>query len=194
MTAYAERTEETAFPWWLVLLEGIAAVIIGLFLLTAPGATLFVLIQVLGIFWLVGGIFRIVSIFIDSSLWGWKLVGGALGILAGIVVLQHPLWSTVLVPAIYVFILGIQGIILGGVNLVMAFQGEGWGVGILGALSIIFGFVLLFNPLITVAFLPFVLGAFGIAGGVLAIIAAFMMRRGSAAEAEETEAGEARPV
>jgi uncharacterized membrane protein HdeD (DUF308 family) len=89
------------FPWWLVLLEGIVAVIIGLFLLTAPGATLFVLIQTLGIFWLVGGIFRTVSIFIDTSLWGWKLVGGALGILAGIVVLQHPLWSSVLVPAIY---------------------------------------------------------------------------------------------
>ncbi len=67
MTAFAERTEErTGFPWWLVLLEGIAAAIIGLFLLTAPGATLFVLIQVLGIFWLVGGLFRIISIFLDN--------------------------------------------------------------------------------------------------------------------------------
>src|SRR5215211_4429016 len=162
MTAFADRTEGTGFPWWLVLLEGIAAAIIGLFLLTAPGATLFVLIQVLGIFWLVGGIFRIISIFLDSSLWGWKLIGGLLGILAGIVVLQHPLWSTVLVPAIYIIVLGIQGLILGGVNLIMAFQGEGWGIGILGALSIVFGLVLLFNVWIGVAALPFVLGAVGI--------------------------------
>jgi uncharacterized membrane protein HdeD (DUF308 family) len=158
------------------LLEGIAAVIVGLFLLTAPGATLFVLVQVLGIFWLVGGIFRIVSIFLDSSLWGWKLVGGVLGILAGIVVLQHPLWSTVLVPAIYLIILGIQGIALGGVTLVTAFQGEGWGVGILGVLSIIFGLILLFNVWIGVAALPFVLGAFGIVGGVCAIVVAFRVR------------------
>ena len=197
MTAFVEGTEETGFPWWLVLLEGIEAAIVGLFLLTAPGATLFVLIQALGIYWLVGGIFRIISIFIDNSLWGWKLVGGVFGILAGIVVLQHPLWSSVLVPAVYLVVLGIQGLVLGGVSLVIAFRGEGWGVGILGALSIVFGLVLLFNVWIGVAFLPFVLGVFGIVGGV-AIVMAFVMRstdrrasvRGPGMEGE----GEARPV
>src|SRR5215218_2012316 len=199
MTAFAQRTEETSLPWWLVLLEGIAAAIIGLFLLSAPGATLFVLVQVLGIFWLVGGLFRIVSIFLDSSLWGWKLVGGVLGILAGIVVLQHPVWSSVLVPAIYVIILGIQGLVLGGVNLVMAFRGEGWGIGILGALSIVFGLVLLFNVWIGVAALPYILGAVGIVGGGAAIAIAFAMRsmeRGaSVRDPAGTEGGgEARPV
>ena len=199
MTAFAQRTEGMDSPWWLVLLEGIAAAIIGLFLLTAPGATLFVLVQVLGIFWLVGGLFRIVSIFIDTSLWGWKLVGGVLGILAGIVVLQHPLWSSMLVPAIYLIILGIQGLISGGVSLVLAFSGGGWGAGILGALSIIFGLVLLFNVWIGVAVLPYVLGAVGIVGGGAAIAVAFAMRsmeRGaSVRDPAGTEGGgEARPV
>jgi uncharacterized membrane protein HdeD (DUF308 family) len=199
MTAFTQRTEESGLAWWLVLLEGIAAAIIGLFLLTAPGATLFVLIQVLGIFWLVGGLFRIVSIFLDTSLWGWKLVGGVLGIIAGIVVLQHPVWSSVLVPAIYVIILGIQGLVLGGVNLVMAFRGEGWGIGILGALSIVFGLVLLFNVWIGVAVLPYVLGAVGIVGGGAAIAIAFAMRsmeRGaSVRDPAGTEGGgEERPV
>ena len=200
MTAFAQRTEEKGFPWWLVLLEGIVAAILGLFLLTAPGATLFVLIQVLGIFWLVGGLFRIVSIFLESSLWGWKLVGGVLGILAGIVVMQHPLWSSVLVPAIYVIILGIQALISGGVSLVLAFSGGGWGAAILGALSVIFGLVLLFNVWIGVAVLPFILGAVGIVGGGAAIAVAFAMRsmeRGgeSVRDPEKTEEdGEARPV
>ena len=198
MTGFAQRTEETGLSWWLVLLEGIAAAIIGLFLLTAPGATLFVLVQVLGIFWLVGGLFRIVSMFIDTSLWGWKLVGGVLGIVAGIVVLQHPLWSSVLVPAVYVIILGIQGLVLGGVNLVMAFRGEGWGIGILGALSLVFGLVMLFNVWIGVAVLPFVLGAVGIVGGGAAIAIAFAMRsmdRGASVRDPGTQGGgEARPV
>src|SRR5215212_467322 len=199
MTAFAQRTEGMDSPWWLVLLEGIAAAIIGLFLLTAPGATLFVLVQVLGIFWLVGGLFRIVSIFLDSSLWGWKLVGGVLGILAGIVVLQHPVWSSVLVPAIYVIILGIQALISGGVSLVLAFSGGGWGAAILGALSIVFGLVLLFNVWIGIAVLPFILGAVGIVGGGAAIAVAFAMRsmeRGaSVRDPAGTEGGgEARPV
>jgi uncharacterized membrane protein HdeD (DUF308 family) len=78
-------------PWWLVLLEGIAAIILGLLLLTAPQATLLVLVQLLGIYWLVKGIFQIISIFIDSSRWGWKLFAGILGIVAGIIILGHPL-------------------------------------------------------------------------------------------------------
>jgi uncharacterized membrane protein HdeD (DUF308 family) len=199
MTAFAERTEGSGIPWWLVLLEGIAAVIVGLFLLTSPGTTLFVLVQVLGIFWLVGGIFRIISIFLDSYLWGWKLVGGILGILAGILILQHPLWATVLVPGVYIIVLGIQGLVLGGVTLVTAFQGEGWGVGILGVLSIGLGLVLLFNPWIGVAALPYILGAFGLVGGVVAVVMAFRMRSAGSAGSSDvrdsaTEEGEARPV
>lgn len=188
-TTHAAETEgipSPSVPWWLVLLEGIAAVIIGILLLTSPGIPLFALVQITGFFWLIGGIFRIVSIFVDSSSWGWKLLGGIIGILAGLVVLQHPVWSTLLLPAVYVIILGIQGIILGGASLVMAFRGGGWGTGVLGVLSIILGVVLLLNPLfIGIAVLPFVLGAFALVGGILAVVAAFMMRGGS------TDTGEA---
>ena len=187
-TTYAERTEGTTIPWWLVLLEGTAAVVIGILLLTSPGITLFALIQVIGFFWLIGGILGIVGIFIDSSLWGWKLVSGILGILAGIVVLQHPVWSSILIPAILVIFLGIQAIISGGAGLVLAFQGGGWGRGILGVLNIILGLVLLFNPLIGVAVLPFMLGSISFIGGLSAIVIAFKMRGGSAAQ----EAGEPR--
>ena len=185
-TTHTPETEVLPIPWWLVLLEGIAAVIIGILLLTSPGIPLFALVQITGFFWLIGGIFRIVSIFVDSSSWGWKLLGGIIGILAGLVVLQHPVWSTLLLPAVYVIILGIQGIILGGASLVMAFRGGGWGTGVLGVLSIILGVVLLLNPLfIGIAVLPFVLGAFALVGGILAVVAAFMMRGGS------TDTGEA---
>jgi uncharacterized membrane protein HdeD (DUF308 family) len=177
-------TESVAIPWWLVLLEGIASVIIGLFLLTSPGITLLFLVQVTGFFWLIGGVLRIVSIFVDSSLWGWKLVAGVLGLLAGIVVLQHPLWSTLLLPAVLVIILGLQGIMSGGASLVMAFQGGGWGMGILGVLSLVFGIILLLNSVfIGIAILPFVLGAFALIGGIAAIIGAFVLRsRGALVE------------
>jgi hypothetical protein len=98
----------------------------------------------------------------------------------------------VLVPGVYIIILGIQGLVLGGVTLVTAFQGEGWGVGILGGLSIVLGLVLLFNVWIGVAALPYILGAFGLVGGVVAIVMAFRMRsagsvgvRDSVTEGEE---------
>jgi uncharacterized membrane protein HdeD (DUF308 family) len=170
-------TQEAPFvPWWLVLLQGIAAVILGFFLLTSPGATLLILIQFMGIYWFVGGIFSIVAIFIDSSAWGWKLFSGLLGIIAGIVVIQHPLWSAVLVPATVVIIIAIEGIIIGVVGLIQAFRGGGWGAGILGVISILFGIILFLNPVMGAAALPFVAGAFAIAGGIAAIVAAFRLR------------------
>ena len=168
--------EEQVTPWWLVLINGIAVLILGILLLTNTKATLFIMIQFLGIYWLVAGIFSIIGIFVDKTSWGWKLFSGILGIIAGILVLNHPLWSAILVPTTLVFILGIQGIIVGILGIVQAFKGAGWGAGILGALSIIFGIVLMMNPILGAAALPWVLGIFGVVGGIFAIIAAFRMR------------------
>src|SRR5215212_12071683 len=176
MTAQEAREEDATFPWWLVLLEGIFAAIFGLLLLIAPGATLIFLVQVLGFYLLIGGIFRVVSMFIDTSLWGWKLVGGIIGILAGIVVLQHPLWSAMVVPAWIVFLIGFLAIVQGMLGVVLAFQGGGWGAGILGVLGFIFGLILVANPFIGVVALPFVLGGFMLVGGIGAVVAAFRLR------------------
>ena len=176
MTAQAISNESPQFPWWFVLLEGIAAIIIGALLLFVPGKTTLILVQFLGIYWMVGGIFQIVAIFHDSSMWGWKLFAGVLGVIAGILIIQHPLYSAILVPTTLIIILGIQGIIIGIVNLIQAFRGGGWGVGLLGVISIIFGLILLFNPIIGAAALPWVLGIFGIVGGIAALFAAFRMR------------------
>jgi uncharacterized membrane protein HdeD (DUF308 family) len=163
-------------PWWLVLINGIAALILGILLITSTGSTVLILVQFLGIYWLVSGIFQIVGLFIDSTAWGWKLFAGILGILAGIVILNHPLISPLVVGGTIVIIMGVQGIIFGIVGLVAAFQGGGWGAGIMGVLSVIFGIVLLANPLLGAAALPWVLGIFGIVGGIAGIIAAFRMK------------------
>jgi uncharacterized membrane protein HdeD (DUF308 family) len=176
MTTYAGTGGDTTYPWWLVLLEGIFAAIFGFLLLIAPGSTLVFLVQILGFYLLIYGIFRIVSMFIDSSLWGLKLAVGILGIIAGIAVLEHPLWSAIAVPTYLVYIIGFLAILQGIVGLIQAFRGGGWGAGILGILAIIFGIILVLNPLIGVVALPFLLGGFMLAGGIAAVIASFNLR------------------
>jgi uncharacterized membrane protein HdeD (DUF308 family) len=180
MAVHAQR-EDTTFPWWLVLLEGIFAGIFGLLLLTAPAATLLFMVQVFGFYLFLGGTFRIVSIFTNSSSWGWKLIGGILGIIAGILVLQHPLLSAIAIPTVVLYILGFLSIVEGAFELVAGFQGAGWGISILGILRILFGLILVFNPLIGVVALPFVLGGFMLVGGIFAIVASFRMRSSPAA-------------
>jgi len=176
MSLTQPQQEAKAAPWWLVLIEGIALIIIGILLLTSTGKATIFIIQVMGIYWIISGIFQLISIFMDHTAWGWKLFAGIISIMAGIVVVGQPLMSTVVVLGVAIIILGIQGIIYGGIGIYQAFKGAGWGAGILGAISIVFGIILLSNTLIAAATLPYVLGIFGIVGGIFAIIAAFKMK------------------
>jgi uncharacterized membrane protein HdeD (DUF308 family) len=81
-----------------------------------------------------------------------------------------------LVPPVLVFYIGFLSIFQGGIAIFLAFRGGGWGAGVLGVLGILFGLILVFNPFIGVATLPFVLGIFMLVGGVVAVVQAFRMR------------------
>lgn len=164
--------------WWLILLQGIAALILGIFLLISPGMTSLVLVSFIGAYWLVSGMFSIIGIFIGDSQvhWIWSLLIGILGILAGLAVLRHPLYSTVLVPTVLVLILGIEGLIMGVMYLIRGFQGGGLGSILLAILNILIGLFLVFNPLAGALALPFVLGIFGIIGGIALIVVAFQVK------------------
>jgi uncharacterized membrane protein HdeD (DUF308 family) len=165
-------------PWWLLLMGGILNIIVGILLLVNPAKTAIAFAWVLGLYWFVQGIFTLVAMFIDHSAWGWKLFMGVLGILAGIVVMRHPIASALVIPSILVLLLGIQGLIVGGISLVMAFKGGGWGAGILGALSIFFGIILILNyaNLATVVTFIWIVAIFAIAGGCVQIYQAFKQK------------------
>ena len=175
--AVAEMTQkEAASFWWLILLRGIAALIVGLFLISSPAMTTVVLVTFIGAYWLVDGIFSLISMFMDRTAWGLKLALGILGILAGIYVLRHPLWSSILVVTFVVILLGIQGLVAGILHLIQGFRGGGWGSVILGVLYILFGLVLLANTYVAALSLPIVLGIFGIIGGIILIVVSFRVR------------------
>ena len=178
VAAPAAPTGGVTFPWWVTLVAGIAMIITGLMLLAAPGAATAFLVQVLGWYWLIDGVLRLVSIFIDRSGWGWKLFMGILGIILGIAVIQHPLWSTILIPTTLVWVVGFMGMAIGILQVIAAFRGAGWGTGILGAFSILLGLIIIANPLSGVIALPFVLGFMALAGGIIAPIVALGRRAG----------------
>jgi predicted flap endonuclease-1-like 5' DNA nuclease len=84
-----------------------------------------------------------------------------------------------------IIVLGVEGLIIGVINLIQAFRGGGWGIGVLGALSILFGLILLGNPFLAALGLPIILGIMGIVFGVIAIFGAFRFRN---AEKEAAQA------
>ena len=113
MTATAVQTKQR--PWWLTLMLGIAAFIVGAILLWAPAKTKAdtyqLLIALLGIYWLISGIGDIISMFVDHTAWGWKLFMGIVSIIAGGYVLMYPIAAGVALPRIFVLILGLWALV-----------------------------------------------------------------------------------
>jgi uncharacterized membrane protein HdeD (DUF308 family) len=176
------RTQTPRAPWWIMLITGVATVVLGIFLIFAPAETVVALVQILGIYWLITGVFSLVSLIVDvdRSHWVWKLFGGILGIVVGLFLLLLPLWAvgiSVILLTSLVFIAATLAVAVGSIHLILVFTEKSWGHGILGVLSIIFGIILFLNPLIVVEALPFIFGALAILGGIGVIVLSFSNRK-----------------
>jgi len=123
---------------------------------------------------------EIVSMFTDHTAWGWKLFMGIVSIIAGGYILMYPVAAGVALPRIMVLILGIWGLMEGIILLVMAFRGGGWGGGILGVVTIIFGLILMaeYGSLGSGVTMIWVAAIWGLIGGVLMVVQAFRDRKG----------------
>jgi uncharacterized membrane protein HdeD (DUF308 family) len=178
----AVATQSNQRPWWLTLLTGILALLVGGFMLwgtpQAKIQTYQGLIFILGFWWVVQGFFDIVAIFVDRKMWGWKLFMGIISIAAGSYILRYPLVSAIALPKILVLVMGIWGLMYGIMLLIMAFSGGGWGAGVLGVLGIIFGIALCVNyssPGMGLAML-WTAAVFAVIGGILMIFQGFRQR------------------
>lgn len=181
MTATSIQTKQR--PWWLTLIMGIAAFVVGAILLWAPAKTKVetyqLLIALLGIYWLVGGIVEIISLFVDHTAWGWKLFMGIVSIIAGGYILMYPVAAGAVLPRIMVLMLGLWGLIEGVVLLIMAFKGGGWSAGILGVVAIIFGLILIgeYGRIGSGLAMIWAAAVWGLIGGVILIVQAFRQRK-----------------
>lgn len=144
-----ELTYENKFANAVFLLGGIISLVFGVLLLTRTEGTIEIIMLLIGLWWLIEGLFKILSIFIDKSNWGWKLFSGALGLLAGLLVLNFPLVGGAIYFSVMVIIMGIIGLLFGLIGVVAAFQGGGWKSALFGVVSAIIGLLLIFNALVS---------------------------------------------
>jgi uncharacterized membrane protein HdeD (DUF308 family) len=98
------------------------------------------------------------------------------GILAGLFVLRHPLIAALTVPTILVIILGIQGFVMGVIEIIGGFKGGGIGSFVLGAVNVLVGLLLLGSPVAAALAVPLVFGVLLLIQGVASIVLAFRVR------------------
>ena len=170
-------------PWWLTLIMGIAAIVVGGTLifgsLTAQARMYLLLVQLVGIWWLVDGITTLIYMFIDRRAWGWKLFSGIVGLIAGGWILIYPVYAAIALPRIFLLIIGIWGLINGAQLLFTSLRARAWGSVVLGVITLVLGLILIANydevgwglSLISMA------AWFAFLGGFVVIYRAFRQRK-----------------
>ncbi len=175
--------DRLADRWWLLALRGLVLVLLGLYMLLQPGLSLLAFTVVLGVFLIADGVIAIVAgIAGRSESRGWTIARGLLMVLVGAAIVWHPLlFGTVAGVTLVVFI-AVASIVGGVMEIVVAIrereaiQGEGWMI-FSGALSVLFGIVLIVAPLVSLALLISLSGVAAVIFGAVVIYSAFKLRR-----------------
>jgi uncharacterized membrane protein HdeD (DUF308 family) len=102
---------EPTFARILGVIVGIIAVLTGLVLLVRPGESVVTAALVLGFWWTLSGVMQIVRGIAMSEGRGWNLVLGAIGLIAGIIILAQPEIGLVTLVWIVGFGLIFQGMV-----------------------------------------------------------------------------------
>jgi uncharacterized membrane protein HdeD (DUF308 family)/sporulation protein YlmC with PRC-barrel domain len=182
--------------WWALALRGLSAILFGVAAFVVPAITLFVLVILFGAYMLVDGVFAIVAAIRaagNEARWWVLLVEGILGVLAGGIAFAWPsitALALLYVVAAWAIVTGILEI-AGAVRLRREIEGE-WALGLSGALSLLFGVLLVVIPAPAgILSLLWLIGAYAIAFGVVLLVLAFRVRNESGND--NTEANESSP-
>ena len=163
--------------WWLVLVQGVLSVVLGVLALARPGVTLGVLILLWGLFALLNGVVEVFSAIGAAGShrsWGWQLAGGLVGILAGLVILRWPGLSALFV----LYLVAIWAIVTGIVRLVGAIAEHealphARMVALAGVVSVLFGIAMFAWPGVGLLTLVYLVGSYAIVYGVITSVIAF---------------------
>jgi uncharacterized membrane protein HdeD (DUF308 family) len=166
--------------WWVVTLRGVAGVLFGLLAFFWPGITLASLVLLFGAYIFVDGVFTIAAAVRsagENERWGMLLFEGVLGVIGGILTFILPIVTALAllyVVAGWSIVTGILGIAT-AVRLRRVIEGE-WLLGLSGALSVIFGVLLVIRPAAGAVALVWMIGSYAFVFGALMIGLGFRLR------------------
>jgi len=167
--------------WWALAIRGLVAILFGLLTFFVPGITLVTLVLLFGAYALVDGVFNVFAFFRAAGHHfpgrGAFLVEGIIGILAGILTFAWPAITAIALLYLIAFWAIFTGIfeIIASIRLRKAIQNE-WLLLLMGALSVLFGVMILFAPGIGALAIVLWIGAYALVFGVILLALAFRLR------------------
>jgi len=165
--------------WWVFLIGGIAAVIFGVLAFMEPMTAWLIVSMFFAASVLVDGVFNVIGAVQHREKDGWwiMLLMGALGVLVGGYALLNPPVSMMA----FLYLMALEAIMLGvflimlGYKVRAATQRE-WILYLAGGLSVLFGILVVANPLAGSLSVIKLIAAWALVTGVLKIIFAFRVK------------------
>lgn len=174
--------ESGLFPWWSLVGLGAVSVLLGVFVLVWPEATLRVMAALAGIWLVVGGLVRIFGAFVTGRGVGRQVLSGIVGVvvvLVGVACLRNLVTTVALLAAV----VAVSWLLSGIAEAVMAAEAPHGSKGLLlaaGLLSIGIGFVFLFVPRLSLFALVLTTGMGFLVTGLVQVVVGFRLRRSGA--------------
>ncbi len=167
--------------WWLLALRGALAVIFGVAAFVWPGLTFEVLVLLFGAYAFIDGVimfsFGLMAAG-DKQQWWPMVLGGIIGIAVGVLTFAQPAAMALAL----VYVVGAWAIVTGLLEIVAAIRlrdviSNEWLMGVSGALSILFGALVLYQPNAGALTLVWLFGLYAILAGVSQISLGLRVRR-----------------
>lgn len=165
--------------WWVFLIGGIAAVVFGVLAFVNPGMALFVLAMFFAASVLVDGVFSIIGSVQNREKDGWwiMLLIGILGLVVGGFALLNPPVSIMA----FIYLVAFQAILLGVFLIMLGYKvrkatSREWILYVTGALSVLFGFLVVLNPLAGGMSIVYMIASWAIVIGALKIFFGFKVK------------------
>jgi uncharacterized membrane protein HdeD (DUF308 family) len=176
-------TQQLTSNWWALALRGVLGILLGLVALTRPGITLAAIILVVGAYMFVDGVFAIMASLRGMRIgdrWGWMLVEGIIGIVAGIIVFRTPATAAIVLVWLVAFWAIMHGAaeIGAGIRLRKMIENE-WLLILAGVLSLALGILILMRPGLGVLLLVTWIGVYALFAGIVTLMLAFKVRKWS---------------
>ena len=165
--------------WWVFIVGGIAMVVFGVLAFASPGIALFALATFFAASVLVDGVSNIVGSLQNREKDGWwiLLLMGLLGAVVGAYALFNPplsIMAFILIVAFEAMVLGVFLIMLG--YKVRKASSREWVLYLAGALSFLFGFLVIANPVTGSRTVIYMIASWSLVIGVLKVAFGFRVR------------------
>jgi uncharacterized membrane protein HdeD (DUF308 family) len=166
--------------WWVFVVGGLAMAVFGLMAFSNPGVALFVLATFFAASLLVDGLSNIAGSLQNRGKDGWwiLLLMGLLGAAVGGYALFNPPLSIMA----FILIVAFEAVVLGVFLIMLGFKvrkatSREWVLYLTGALSILFGFVVIANPVTGSRTIVYMIASWSLVVGVLKVAFGFKVRK-----------------